>query len=163
MPPMLPMRVLSGWSRAWRAVTTVAVFGSVIAGSVVGSDFEWPFGPMSQFAFTVSNTGGQVVSPFVEARTVEGRLVPVELSAGGIGLPRAEIEEQLWRFTADPSLLQTIAVAHARRHPHQPRYAEVYLRNRVTDLAGGKAVSTTVVTVASWRVTDPADPPELHR
>jgi hypothetical protein len=147
----------------WRALVTVAVVALVINGTARGDDPQWPFGPMSQFAFEVSNSGGTVRSVYVDALTVEGKRVRVPLDAQGIGLPRAEIEEQLWRFEQDPSLLQTIAVAHARRHPEQPRYEVVYLRNEITRLEHGKAVSHRVETPATWTVRDPADPQEIDR
>lgn len=156
-------KALTGWGRAWRALVTVAVLALVINGTVRGDDQQWPFGPMSQFAFEVSNDGGTVRSVTVDARTVDGELMHVPLDAEGIGLPRAEIEEQLGRFEQDPSLLQTIAVAHARRHPDQPRYRVVYLRNEVTRLEHGKAVSHRIETPATWRVRGPADPQELDR
>ncbi|WP_152185380.1 hypothetical protein [Segeticoccus rhizosphaerae] len=157
------MRRLTGWSRVWRALVTVAVLGLVINGTARGDDQQWPFGPMSQFAFEVSNSGGTVRSVYVEALTVQGTMVRVPLDAQGIGLPRAEIEEQLGRFERDPSLLQAIAVAHARRHSDQPRYRVVYLRNEVTRLEHGKAVSHQVETPARWVVRDPANPQEIAR
>lgn len=141
----------------------MAVLGLVVHGTIRGDDHEWPFGPMSQFAFEVRDDGGTVRSVYVEARTVGGGLVRVPLSAEGIGLPRSEIEEQLWRFEQDPSLLQTIAVAHARRHPQQPRYRIVFLRNQITRLEHGKAVSYRVVTPATWVVRGVADPQEIDR
>lgn len=155
---------LPGWKLAWRAVVTVAVLYAVVQGTWHGRDEWWPFAPMSQFAFPVSNDGAVIRSTFVEADTVRGALVQVPLSAGGVGLPRAEVEGQLPRFVRHPQLLQAVAVAHARRHPHQARYAVVRLRETVTTLRGGVPQGRSTDTLATWTVRDPdaaPAPPEL--
>lgn len=158
---MTPMVRLPTWKLAWRAVVSVVVLAAVLQGTWHGRDEFWPFAPMSQFAFPVSNNGAVIRSTFVDADTVDGALVQVPLSARGVGLPRAEIEGQLPRFVREPSMLQAIAVAHARLHPHKARYAEVRLRETVTSLRGGVPTGVSTDTLATWTVRDPADPPEL--
>jgi hypothetical protein len=155
---------LPGWKLGWRAVVSIAVLAAVVQGTWRGGDEWWPFAPMSQFAFPVANDGAVIRSTFVEADTVDGEVVQVPLSAGGVGLPRAEIEGQLPRFLREPSMLQAIAVAHARLHPHQARYAVLRLRETVTTLRKGVPSSASTDTLASWTVLDlgrAAGPPEL--
>jgi hypothetical protein len=135
------------------AFSAFVVAGAAL-GTLVGQDPWWPFAPMSQYAFSV-DLDGEIRSTFVEADTVAGTTVRVPFGVDGIGLGRAEIEEQLDRVVADPSLLQAVAVAHARRVPDQPRYVELRLVQRVSQLEGGVEVSRRDEVLATWRVPDP--------
>jgi hypothetical protein len=146
------------WRLALLAVGSVAL----LLGTLVGSDREWPFGSMGQYAFSVPDDG-DVHSPQVEAVTVDGDRVPVPLTPGGVGLRRAEIEDQVQLIKADPSRLQALAVAAARRHPQWARYAQVVLVDDVTHLRDGRVSGTTHEVLASWTVVDPADPQPLPR
>ncbi|HET7476003.1 MAG TPA: hypothetical protein VFJ97_08270 [Dermatophilaceae bacterium] len=151
---------LTRWGIAWRAVVTVLVVAAVVDGTWHGNDTRWPFTPMSQFSFNV-NPESEIRSRYLEADTVDGRLVRVELSPGGLGVERSEIEGQLPSLVREPWRLQAIAVAHVRRQPGQARYAAVHLRERVTDLTGGVAGESVVNTLATWPVVQPANPPEI--
>lgn len=147
-------RRLSRTGLAWRVVVALGVVTLAVNGSVRGNDVQWPFAPMSQFAFGV-DLDGAIRSTYVEADTSAGTTVRVPLTAGGVGLGRAEVEGQLPRLVADPSLLQSIAVAAARRHPGWPRYTRLRLRQEVSDLRGGEVVSTRTERLADWTVVDP--------
>ena len=85
----------------------------------------------------------------------------VDLSRGALGLARAEIEGQLWSFRQQPSLMQAIAVLHARRAPEEARFAVVELMDDVRVVNGGVPGPARTDVVVSWRVVDPADPQEL--
>ena len=137
----------------WRLAITVLLVTGVTAGSLVGQDPWWPFAPMSQYAFSV-DLDGEIRSTFVEADTVDGDRVRVPFGNDGIGIGRAEVEEQLDRLVADPSLLQGIAEAHAKRLPEQPAYAVVRLKQRVSQLDDGREVARRDVVRATWRVRD---------
>ncbi len=145
---------LSRTAIGWRVGVTALVVGLAVNGSVRGNDVQWPFAPMSQFAFGV-NLDGDIRSTYVEAETTDGEIERVPLTVGGVGLGRAEVEGQLPRFVADPSLLQAIAVAAARRHPDRPRYTRLWLRQEVSDLRAGTVVSTSTLELATWTVRDP--------
>lgn len=145
---------LSRTSLGWRVAASALLVGLAINGSVRGNDVQWPFAPMSQFAFGV-DTDGQIRSTSIEADTTAGTTVRVPLTVGGVGLGRAEVEGQLPRFVADPALLQYIAVAAARRHPEQPRYTRMRLIQQVSELDDGTVVSTSTVLLATWDVVDP--------
>ena len=114
----------------------------VVLGTAVGNDTWWPFAPMSQYAFLVRNA--------------DGELVGVALSGTGDGLERSEMEGQLPAFIRDPSLMQAIAILHHRRAPDEPRYLEIFLRNRQTSL--GEQRTLKVIDLASWVVENPQDP-----
>ena len=147
-------RRLSRAGLSWRAAVALAVVALAVNGSVRGNDVQWPFAPMSQFAFGV-DLDGQIRSTYVDADTTAGTTVRVPLTAGGVGLGRAEVEGQLPRFVADPALLQSIAVAAARHHPSWPRYTRLRLRQEVSNLRGGEVVSTRTERLADWTVLDP--------
>jgi hypothetical protein len=146
---------LSRCQLAWR-VTAAAVGVVLVAhGSIWGDDRQWPFAPMSQFAFAVSPQG-DVRSNYIEADTTAGTTVRVPLDAHGVGLGRAEVEGQLGRFVTDPALLGSIAKAAANLHPLWPRYVRLRLLQRVTLLADGKVTTSYVRQLASYDV-----PPSL--
>lgn len=138
----------------WRATASIVVGLAVVAGTLVGSDSWWPLAPMSQYAFGVAQDG-EIASTYVEADTTDGSTVRVMFGAEGIGLGRAEVEGQLDRIVADPSLLQAVAVTHARRRPAEPAYTELRLKQRVSQLADGREVSREHVLLATWAVQDP--------
>jgi hypothetical protein len=139
----------------------VLVVAGIVMGTWLRSDQGWPFAPMSQFAFAVSPSDGEIHSRYLEATTTDGERVRVDLSRGALGLQRAEIEGQLWSFRQDPSLLQAIAVLHARRAPEAPRFAVVDLMDDVRVVSRGVPGPVRTDIVVSWTVVNPADPAEL--
>lgn len=147
---------LSPAARAWRAVVGLVVVALVAAGTFVGDDQWWPFAPMSQYAFSVKPQGGVINSPYMEAVTVDGDRVRVDLSREALGLERSEIEGQLGSIVADPSKLQAVAVLHARRQPDEARWRTVMVMNSRTVL--GEGGSRTEETLATWQVRHPDDP-----
>lgn len=149
---------LGTWARAVRLVVLAAVVVGITAGTWLRNDQGWPFAPMSQFAFAISPTDGEIHSRHLEAVTVDGERVVLDLSRGALGLQRAEIEGQLWSFAQDPSLLQSIAVLHARRLPDAPRLATVELVDDVRLVRDGVAGEPRRVTVVRWEVVDPERP-----
>ncbi|HRC40906.1 hypothetical protein [Nostocoides sp.] len=140
---------------AWRMLVGTLASVMVVLGTAVGNDTWWPFAPMSQYAFLVKNDG-VINSPFMQARNADGELVGVALSGTGVGLERSEMEGQLPAFIRDPSLMQAIAILHHRRAPDEPRYLEIFLRNRQTSL--GEQRTLKVIDLASWVVENPQDP-----
>lgn len=125
--------------------------GILLYGTVWGTDDMFPFGPLVQFAFSV-DPNGEIRSTFIEADTDGGELVRVPLSLEGVGIKRAEIEGQLTKIVADPSLLQAVANAQQARNPQQPQYERLYLRQKVTELVDGAPDDVWVETLAVWDV-----------
>lgn len=145
-----------GFGVHWRLAVTALIIGGVAAGSLVGDDRWWPLAPMSQYAFLVEIDGGVINSPFLEATTLEGQIVRVQLDREHLGLERSEIEGQLASIAADPSLLQGVAVLHARQQTDQPAWAQVRLKTDRRVL--GEHPSHEVHTIATWDVRHPEDP-----
>lgn len=124
-------------------------------GTLVGNDHWWPYSPMSQYAFGVPNDG-VINSFYMDGVRADGTTGQVALSKEGIGLERSEMEGQLPRFQADPSLMQTIAVLQQRRRPELSPLLKIHLRNRQTSLGQGR--TQKIITLASWKVLQPQDP-----
>lgn len=155
------VRRLGPVGRVVRVALLLAVTIGIVAGTWQRNDQGWPFAPMSQFAFAISSSDGEIHSRYLEATTVDGDRVRLDLSRGALGLQRAEIEGQLWSFTQDPSLLQAVAVLHSRRVPEASRLARVDVMDDVRLVRGGVAGEARTVTVVSWPVIDPTSPGEL--
>jgi hypothetical protein len=141
---------------AWRVAAAAAGVLLVAHGSFLGNDIQWPFAPMSQFAFAVSPQG-TIASNYVEADTTAGTTVRVPLDADGVGLGRAEVEGQLPRFVHDPALLGAIAQAAARLHPGWPRYVRMRLLQKVTVLSNGVTTSSYIKVLATYDVPPAVD------
>jgi hypothetical protein len=148
-------------ARTWRIVVALAalavlVVAQLLPASRVNTNDWFPLGSLSQYAFA-TNPNGTVKSASVIGVTADGDEVKVWLDQMGIGVGRAEIEAQLPRIEADPSLLQGVARAYAWRYPNRPPLVEVRLEQTTTHLKDGKpdGPSTTAV-LATWDV--PGEP-----
>lgn len=151
----MPLPLLA---RTWRVLVALVVVAGVTAGTLVGDDKWWPFAPMSQYAFGVERDGGVINSPRMEAITVDGERVPVPLTKQALGLERSEIEGQLPSIIADPELLQSVAVLHARRSPDEPRWATLSVENTRIVLESDGTRTRSEETLATWQVLHPEDP-----
>ena len=155
-PADAPVRRLSRASLAWRGVLLVLGTLLVIRGTVIGNDVDWPFGPMSQFAFRVGHNDA-IHSTFLQARTTTGEVIVVPLTAHNIGIARAEIEGQQPAIIRQPALLGDLAGSYHRLHPAEPALQQLWLRDRVTVLHDGRADGEHVTTLVGWPdVTAPA-------
>jgi hypothetical protein len=121
----------------------------LLLGTLIGQDDDFPFGPFRMYA-TADKRGGEVVSTSIEVRS-EGRDFHSEpLTPETTGLRRAEIEGQLTRFTADPSLLELVAVAHHRRQPDAAPWNGVRIVQTRYQLRDGEPVGEKRVGLAEW-------------
>ena len=134
-----------------RAVVSAGLLVALVHGSIGGSDDWWPFGPMSQYAMTVTDND-RIVSTYMLADTTSGRRVRVPLSSTGCGIGRVEIEGEAGSIVADPSRMQTVAQSCERLNPNAPRYVRVYLVQDTTVLDHGRPGRPTTDTLATWTV-----------
>ena len=134
-----------------RAAVSGVLLAALVHGSIGGSDDWWPFGPMSQYAMTVTDND-RIVSTYLLADTVDGRRIRMRLSSTGCGIGRAEIEGQAGSIVADPSRLQTIAESCERLHPDAPRYVRIDLVQDTTVLGHGRAGRPTTDVLTTWVV-----------
>lgn len=114
--------MLTPLGRRVRGAITAAVALLVLAGTFVGQDDAFPFGPFRMYS-TRDDPDGRVVSTRVEAVDAAGVLRVVDERS--TGLKRAEVEGQVARFRADPALLGALATAHRRLRPAEDPFVEV--------------------------------------
>jgi hypothetical protein len=142
---------LSRRGRAARLAGAGVVLALLAYGTVLGTDDDFPFGPLTQYAFA-ADPNGSVPDLYIEAVTTAGTTVKVKLSADGVGVGRAEIEGQVDEIIADPSRLQAIAEAQRRLHPDEPGFVRLTMKVRHTLLRGGRAVGERTDLLAEWTV-----------
>ena len=143
------MEALTTKGRAIRIAVTLLIVALGLAGSIWGTDDDFPLGPQLQFA-NADPPNEPVVVLRVEAVDVNGKRF--ELGEKQSGIRRAEIEDQVERFKADPSLLTSVGDAYAHRHPGAPRLVEIDLIARSHELRHGQATGRyTDESLAVWR------------
>jgi hypothetical protein len=125
----------------------------VVHGTLWGNDVQWPFAPMSQFAFRVG-TNDAIRSLYLSARDVRGREFVVPLSPPSLGIGRAEVEGQLPAIQRDPALLKDLIEPYPRLHPGAPALQQVWLRQKVTILHSGREDGEYLETLVGWPVDE---------
>jgi hypothetical protein len=142
---------MSVGSLAWRIGATVLGLGLLLNGSLRMSDDVWPFGPMSQYAFSPSGDTTIVITR-VEGLLADGRRINLPLRVETAGISRAEVEARIPEITADPSLLRSVTDGWTSRHAAQPALQRVWLVQDQTRLVDGRVGPTRLVELASWEL-----------
>lgn len=138
--------------RAVRLVVTAVCGLLLLAGTAVGQDDAFPFGPFRMYA-TTDSADRPVASTRMEGVDARGRRFP--LRGEQVGLRRAEVEGQLVRFRRDPRLLAAVADAYDARHPDGPALARIDIVVRNLALSGGVPTGAYTDTVmVSWDAAD---------
>ena len=141
--------MLSATGRRARVAVTLLLAVLTLAGTFVGQDDDFPFGPFRMYS-TRDDPNGTVVSTRVEAIAPDGRVLVVDERS--TGLKRAEVEGQVQRFRADPALLGALSRAHDRLRPDEAPYAEVRIVELRYVLRDSRPTGEqTEQVVASWR------------
>ena len=141
--------MLSTAGRRVRLALTLLLAVLTLAGTFVGQDDDFPFGPFRMYS-TRDDPNGTVVSTRVEAVDAGGRVRTVDERS--TGLKRAEVEGQVSRFREDPSLLGALSLAHDRLRPDDPDFVEVRVVERVYELRDSRPTGRqTERVVARWR------------
>ncbi|MFG2037551.1 hypothetical protein [Dactylosporangium sp. NPDC048998] len=113
---------MSTRGRVLRVAATV-VFGALtLAGTFWGDDTVFPFAPFRMFS-TADKPNEPVLVLRTDGVDTTGRRI--ELDERNAGVRRAEIEAQIERFKADPSLLRSVRESYAARNPGKPPLVEV--------------------------------------
>jgi hypothetical protein len=152
VPDVAEVRQISRWSLAWRVLATLVLVVLLLNGSLRLEDKAWPFGPMSQYAFSPP-ADDTVEITRVYALLADGERVEVPLRVETAAISRAEIEAWIPLITRDPSLLRTVSDGWTARNPTRPRPVELFLVTDRTHLLRGRVQSTDQVTLADWRVS----------
>ena len=131
------VRSLTRGGVGWRVAVAVAGILLLLNGSLRMSDDVWPFGPLSQYAFSPPDDATIVITR-VEGRLADGRRIDLPLRVETAGISRAEVEARIPAIEADPSLLRAVSDGWTQRHPREPRLQQVYLVQDETRLVDGR-------------------------
>ncbi|MFR9777098.1 hypothetical protein ACL02O_13675 [Micromonospora sp. MS34] len=143
------METLTTRGRTIRLGATVLGLALLLAGTVVGTDDDFPFGPFRMYS-TSDPPDAPAPDTRVEGVDRTGAVVPLGQDATGIR--RAEIEGQQSRYVADPDRLRRVAEAYAERHPGAPTLVEVRIVIRWYDIQGSRPTGRwTDRTVVTWQ------------
>jgi hypothetical protein len=126
---------LSPAGRLRRLLASFIALALLLVGTVWGDDDSFPFGPFRMYS-TRNDPDAPVISTRVVGLTAAGE--EVRLSAGQVGLRRAEFEGQVDRIRANPELLGLVADSFAESHPSAPDLVSVEFVQRRYELADGK-------------------------
>lgn len=147
----MEVRAVGRWSLAWRVAATVVLALLLLNGSLRMSDDVWPFGPLSQYAFS-PEPDATIVITRVEGRLADGRRIDLPLRVETAGISRAEVEARIPAIEADPSLLRAVSDGWTGRHPREPRLQQVHLVQDETRLVDGRRGPTRLLELATWSV-----------
>jgi hypothetical protein len=142
---------MSKASYAWRIAATLLGIGLLLNGSLRMSDDVWPFGPLSQYAFSPAKDATIVITR-VEGLLADGRRIDLPLRVETAGISRAEIEARIPQITADPSLLRSVADGWTSRQSGEPALVRVWLVQDQTRLVDGRVGPTRLVELATWEL-----------
>jgi hypothetical protein len=121
--------------RRLRVLATLIGAALLLAGTVVGTDDDFPFGPFKMYS-TADRLDAPVADTRVEAVDATGRRWV--LTDGQTGIRRAEIEGQLASLAADPARLSVVADAYGRRNPGAAPLTGLFVVVRWHELRGGR-------------------------
>src|SRR3712207_3810488 len=145
------VRPISRIGLGWRIAAAVLGIALLLNGSLRMSDDVWPFGPLSQYAFSPPEDATIVITR-VEGRLADGRRIDLPLRVSKAGISRAEIEARIPEITADASLLRSVADGWTARNPGQPPLHQLWLVQDETRLVGGRKGLTRLRELATWVV-----------
>ncbi|TDE10385.1 hypothetical protein [Jiangella asiatica] len=146
------VRKISRVGVGWRLGVTAVALTVLTFGQLHDTNDYFPLGSLSQYA-TPRDMDGTVRSVYMLADTTGGDQVRVPLNPGGVGVGRADIESQLDRIVADPSLLQGIADAWSELHPEADPYVRLYVMRDTFQLEDGLQQGTpTTEELTTWEV-----------
>jgi hypothetical protein len=135
--------------RRIRVACGVAVIALLLAGTAFGQDDDFPFGPFRMYS-TTQRLDGATSWYRIEGVTDEGEVIGIPISR--FGVRRAEVEGQLNRIEADPSLLGSLETAYERRQPSRRPLVEIHLIRHDQPLRGGQPFGqATEEVVATWQ------------
>ena len=145
------MRMISRPGLVWRVAVALLGIGLLVNGSLRMSDDVWPFGPMSQYAFSPPDDATIVITR-VEGRLADGRRIDLPLRIGTAGISRAEIEARIPAIVAEPSLLRSVADGWTARNPDEPPLEQLWLVQDETRLVAGRRAPSRLLELATWTV-----------
>jgi hypothetical protein len=137
---------LTSTGRRVRVLAALFLVVAVTVGTFWGQDDHFPVGPFRMYS-VANKTNGAIRVPALEATTASG--TDLELNFEDTGLRRAEVEGQMDRFLADPSLLRHLATGYERLHDSE-ELVEIRLVEDINYLRDGKTYRTERRPLVSW-------------
>jgi hypothetical protein len=147
----LDVRPTGRMSLLWRVLVSLVGVGLLLHGSLRMSDDVWPFGPLSQYAFSPPDDATIVITR-VEGQFADGRRADLPLNVRTVGISRAEIEARIPAIETDPSLLRSVADGWSRRHRDAPALEQLWLVQDETRLVEGRPAAAQLLELATWTV-----------
>ena len=111
------MNELTVRGRRIRVLATLIAGVLLVAGTLWGTDDDFPFGPFRMYS-TAPDPNGAAKDTRVEGVLPDGRVVAI--TEGNSGIRRAEIEGQQAAYEAQPARLSEVADAYAAHSPDAP-------------------------------------------
>ena len=134
--------------RGVRLGATMVLLVVVLAGTFWGSDDHFPFGPFRMYS-VANKTDGAIRVPALEATTTSAQRMEIDFEE--TGLRRAEVEGQMDRLLADPSMLRHLATSYERLHEEADPLTELRLLEETNYLRDGEPYRTERRVLATWR------------
>lgn len=122
-------------TRALRDLAVVLMMSGLVLGSLFWRDDAWPFAPFRMFA---RGTTTDVHVLALEADLAGGQTVRLDYER--LNLRRAEVEGQILRFTARPSMLGDLMAAYNRTASPASKITSLRLLSRRAPIVDGRLV-----------------------
>ncbi len=142
--------MLTAGGRTRRMLAAGAVIALVVAGTFVGQDDHFPFGPHRMFS-TRNELNGRVDSAQLTFTFADGTVRPITIDSHTVGLRRAEVEGLEDHFAARPQLLRHLVDVYEKFNPTESEIVAAELIESTTDLEQGKPVGQPATRIlAEW-------------
>jgi hypothetical protein len=139
---------LSTRGRGIRVLATLIAGALLLAGTLWGTDDDFPFGPFRMYS-TAPDPNGAAKDTRVEGVDADGRTVAI--TEGNSGLRRAEIEGQQQAYVDQPSRLSQVAMAYAEHSPGASPLRSVRIVVRWHTLRDARPAGTSYdEVIAEW-------------
>lgn len=119
---------------------------ALIAGTALGDDAHFPFGPMRMYS-TRNDPNGTLSVVLIRAETLEGSNIGV--SFVDLGLRRAEVDGLINRFENDSLLARYLMQAY-RDFMQRPLLQELSIIRQFYKLSDGEPVDSWEETMGRW-------------
>jgi hypothetical protein len=140
--------MLTARARRVRVAATALTLLLLVAGTAIGRDDNFPFGPFRMYANT-NKLDGVVSKGFIVAETADGKRF--RLIGEQFGFRRAELEGQMRFFREDPRLIRHLATAWEQDEPGRPHLALVSVGQTIYKLENGRSTGRRNRIIATWR------------
>jgi hypothetical protein len=139
--------MLTPRAKAIRLFLTGVVLVLLVAGTFLGEDDNFPFGPFKMYAGTAHLNDPVPVMKFAGV-TESGE--QIDILAKQFGLRPAEIEGQLDRVANDRAVLRDIVSAYEEKNPDAEKLDVFQVKHGIYTLVDGRPVDYDEKVLAEW-------------